>query len=261
MSTGQTVRLAGPSQRQLAHRLIDAAPQNLRNRGHCASEGGPRSCANSDPALTITMMEHRMAKRQLAPRGPRIKTCAHCGSSFPKDPRNTWAYWSKAKYCSQRCSADAWSEQAAKNRPPEAEVFAKWVDRSGECWLWQGARDANGYGAFSFAGRTRRAHVVSLILDGRPPAPGQYACHHCDNPSCVRPSHLYPGSPLDNMRDAKERGRMRKGERVHFARLREHEVRAIRESSQAIPELARLYGVSPANIRLILNRKTWKHIP
>lgn len=36
---------------------------------------------------------------------------------------------------------------------------------------------------------------------------GYYACHHCDNPMCIRPSHLFVGSPRDNTLDCMNKGR------------------------------------------------------
>jgi len=191
----------------------------------------------------------------------RIKTCANCGNDFEKDPRNTWAYWAKAKYCNQDCAGEAWSLEAASNRASMRETFERWIDKSQECWLWTGALDKDGYGAFSYAGKTRRAPGVALELDGRKPPPGQFACHHCDNPRCVRPSHLYVGTPASNVRDMVERGRNQRGSEHYAARLTDGDVLAIRASSEADLALSVRYGVSRSNITLIRLRKTWRHLP
>lgn len=191
----------------------------------------------------------------------RWKNCANCHRRFEKDPRNTWAYWAKAKHCSQDCAGEAWAKFSAERRAPEQEAFSRWIDKSGDCWLWTGARDRDGYGAFSYAGKTRRAPIVALELDGRKPAKGQYACHRCDNPACVRPEHLYPGTPTQNMADAIARDRTVRGARQHMARLTDNDVLHIRASSDPAVDLAARFGVSRSNIDMIRNRKTWKHLP
>jgi hypothetical protein len=88
--------------------------------------------------------------------------------------------------------------------------FISRIDKSGECWVWTGPVDENGYGYAS--GRTKgtqaRAHRVSWERVYGPIPKGLYVCHHCDNPPCVRISHLFLGTAADNMRDASIKGRM-----------------------------------------------------
>lgn len=76
------------------------------------------------------------------------------------------------------------------------------------CWLWIGATDRRGYGQLRDGGRNRVATHVALELDGRPVPKGMFACHKCDNPSCVNPAHIFIGTQLDNMRDALRKNRM-----------------------------------------------------
>jgi hypothetical protein len=190
----------------------------------------------------------------------REKACDHCGNRFAKDPRYTWAYWARARYCSPVCTRAAQSAAAEEARPPFEVAFEKWFQPSAGCWNWTGGLDKDGYGAFNYGGKSYRAHLVALKLDGRPVPRGMYGCHTCDNPSCVRPDHLYPGTPTQNMQDAISRGRVRRGEAQHNARLTEDAVRAIRASSISAKKLAAQYGVSRSAVELARNGKTWRHV-
>ena len=80
-----------------------------------------------------------------------------------------------------------------------------------ECWHWMGSLDLAGYGTFSLGGRHRRAHQVAWEIDNGIGFPkGKYGCHACDNPPCVNPKHIWPGTHLENMRDAQAKRRLSK---------------------------------------------------
>lgn len=190
-----------------------------------------------------------------------IKKCGACGRDFTKDPRNTWAYWEKARFCSSKCFGTWHAVHSEATRKTMAEEFIKHFDTPEHgCWEWKWLRDKDGYGLFPYAKTMHRAPRVALALDGRPVKKGWYACHTCDNPSCVRPSHLYPGTPTQNAADAMTRGRVRKGEKVHSSKLTEATVRQIRRAHGTHKEIAERFQVSRPNVCLIRARKTWKHV-
>ena len=95
---------------------------------------------------------------------------------------------------------------------PIAERFAENVmpEPNSGCWLWVGVVNFFGYGQLYINSRYHGAHRVSWELhQGQIPI-GLFVCHKCDVPSCVNPNHLFVGTQLDNMRDAKNKGRVRK---------------------------------------------------
>jgi hypothetical protein len=83
-------------------------------------------------------------------------------------------------------------------RIPSERFWSK-IQKKTACLEWQGSRDKEGYGGF-WNGITQRAHRYSWELHHGPIPHGMSVLHTCDNPSCVRPDHLYLGTQLDNMR-------------------------------------------------------------
>ena len=76
------------------------------------------------------------------------------------------------------------------------------------CWIWTGKKNNSGYGHMQVDGRPRAAtHILWYLRHGEWPSKGRLACHHCDNPPCINPTHLYLGTSKSNMRDMHERGR------------------------------------------------------
>lgn len=84
-------------------------------------------------------------------------------------------------------------------------------DASG-CWLWTGAQKHNGYGKLRLRVNGRAhdllAHrFAAMVRWGRELEPDEYVTHRCDQPRCVRPSHLLVGDAATNCRDKFQRNR------------------------------------------------------
>lgn len=146
------------------------------------------------------------------------------------------------------------------------ERFWSKADKGGECWEWTGAKLRHGYGVFTlFHRRPIKSHRMAYLLEvGGIPA-GLCVLHECDNPSCVRPSHLFLGTNVDNIADKVRKGRQTKGERNPRAKLTKRQVDAIRAEyvpyKVAAPELANRYGVRPKAIYEIVWGNCWKEGP
>src|SRR5678815_5427950 len=79
------------------------------------------------------------------------------------------------------------------------------------CIIYLGALDKDGYGRFSFASsKSMRAHRWAYEHFIKPIPKGMCVCHHCDNPSCVNPKHLWLGTNGDNTKDRSIKGRSAK---------------------------------------------------
>lgn len=135
----------------------------------------------------------------------------------------------------------------------------------GPCWEWNGFRTKTRYGQIS-VGDSKKTHAsrIAYIAWVGPIEDGQFACHHCDNPPCINPAHLFAGTPKDNSEDCANKGRIPHGERQWGHKLTEDEVRTIRAayatgmSTQAA--MARRYGVSTSNINAVIHGKTWARV-
>lgn len=90
--------------------------------------------------------------------------------------------------------------------------FAKIVV-SDKCWEWKAAKSSSNpskaYGVFSVDGKLVKAHRLAFeLFKNQRIQAGMLACHHCDNPRCVNPLHIFIGTSRDNVVDAENKGRL-----------------------------------------------------
>lgn len=150
----------------------------------------------------------------------------------------------------------------------ELARFWSKVDVRGEfeCWEWREyCFNGETYGQFSFRGKPVPAsraifqHLIDRELDR-----WVLVCHHCDNPKCVNPKHLFLGSNSDNMMDCSHKGRLHtaRGSRSNLAKITDEQALEIRALAGKLPqnEVAKKYGVSRPLVSMIWCGKAWSHL-
>lgn len=192
--------------------------------------------------------------RRRVPRNPR--PCRHCGAVFL--PTHTTVV-----YCSDSCAFESKVDKSVGSGP------------RGDCWKWT-ATVRSGYGNLTRGGKSIGAHVLSYSLYVGPVPSGMFVCHSCDQRWCVNPSHLFLGTPQDNMSDKTRKGRQAKGEALRCAmvaspnlprgesngqaKLTAADVEMIRSTDKSVSncELARRLGVHHSTVRRARLGLRWK---
>jgi hypothetical protein len=159
--------------------------------------------------------------------------------------------WGKQLYCNKYCPL---------RHPRTLDEWLANTVRNGECMEWQGSR-TSGYGRIQVRGKNVWAHrEVLRLATGLEP---EVCMHTCDNPRCINPAHLRPGTAQTNTADMVQKRRHVFGERNHKAKLSAQAVREIRAAyagGVVGPALARQYGVTHGAIYAVLNNQTWKQV-
>lgn len=141
-----------------------------------------------------------------------------------------------------------------------SEAFWQHVDKSTSCWQWRSSIDKDGYGEITHLYQKYKAHRLSWEINVGPIGDGLCVCHHCDNPGCVNPEHLFLGTNAQNTADKVAKGRQCIGIRNAQSKINDEAVRDIRSSTISGIQIAKKYGISNQLVSNIRLRKNWSHV-
>lgn len=169
--------------------------------------------------------------------------------------------------------------------PGRKEIFWSKVDKDGEipkhmphlgkCWNWTASTDGHGYGVSCFGTPAKKimCHRLSWIKSVGEIPVGLWVLHHCDNPLCVNPKHLWLGTRQDNTDDMISKGRhchgeesskLRRGELHPRHKLTNEQVVEIRKAYKprevTLKQLAKKYDTNHTTISRIAKGEIWTHI-
>lgn len=138
--------------------------------------------------------------------------------------------------------------------------LSKVVQGENQCIEWIGGKNKDGYGRFDvpdengkwsseLAHRWVFEYFICLELLSY-----IQVCHHCDNPGCVNPAHLFVGSHTDNMVDKARKGRA--NGLNHYSKLTPAQRKEIQDSDRPTKELVAEYGINRSHVQRLRSGKT-----
>lgn len=136
--------------------------------------------------------------------------------------------------------------------------FSRFAKLENGCWQWRAHTDKDGYGILPGTNKNTRSHRLSYEIHIGEIPEGLIVCHHCDNPGCVNPNHLFVGTPKDNANDALQKGRHYIGEKNGRSKLTAENIKQILSSTMSGQQLANKFGVTRSTINNVRKGVTWK---
>lgn len=97
------------------------------------------------------------------------------------------------------------------------------------CWEWEKHKDQKGYGIIKMKGNNEYVHRIFYRLFVGDIANMQVVMHRCDNPPCCNPSHLFKGTPADNIAHCRAKQRHAFGKFKPNSKLVEADIVAMRK--------------------------------
>ncbi len=180
-----------------------------------------------------------------------MQSCAECGKPVRV------CRWQRArgrgKFCSPVC------HYKSRTSTP----FWDNVDKTSECWVWIAGKNGHGYGEYREKNTAYSAHRYAYETTYGTIPRGLFVCHRCDNRACVRPDHLFLGTCGDNLRDAAQKGRMTRGEKMYNSKMTEALVREARRlfaNGWGKKAIAQHLGITYSIVHDVVRRATWRHV-
>jgi len=128
------------------------------------------------------------------------------------------------------------------------------------CWLWTGSTAGKGYPSMTYNGRT--GYVTRFILGIEDRDRWSQACHKCDTPLCIRPEHLFVGTPQDNMNDKIAKGRQVLPPPPDRDQMRQTKIKTsefqrvaeLRRSGMTKVDIGKMFDCGPSCVERVLAR-------
>jgi hypothetical protein len=115
----------------------------------------------------------------------------------------------KGKVIRECKNKQCWNPYHMLSLSPEERFWSNVnIKDDAECWEWRGVAGTDKYGMTHWREKDWATHRIAWTLTNGEIPSGLLVCHHCDNPPCVNPKHLFLGTDMDNMQDMIKKGRV-----------------------------------------------------
>lgn len=181
-----------------------------------------------------------------------------CGNKVIKSTSCLTSENTKSCGCLQSEMARQKRFDLTKTNTKKEAFESRYVVAKNGCWEWTGTKDKDGYGRLYWRGKQIRANRLSMELKTSYEVDKNLVvCHHCDNPSCVNPDHLFVGTIKENAQDALQKKRHYVGEKNGRSKLTTEQVKVVLSSGLNGQELANMFNVTRATINRIRRKEGW----
>jgi hypothetical protein len=172
----------------------------------------------------------------------------------------------RSKHRGRSCSTDCAKKVRTRGKRKWADAtrlerFWSRVHKTSSCWNWTGPFNTRGYGVTNRSRKFILAHRLSWLIEHGTDPGDLCVLHHCDNPSCVRPDHLFLGDRQDNANDMLSKGREGHpiGETNPNVKLRDDQVDEIRRLKGRMRQvdIGSMFGIHQSHVSRIHRGVAW----